>query len=162
MNRINLELLMADSSLSQESKDHLTLQHEKISKKEFSDILDADGNQYVNFVQEGGGVWGVALVGYLFALEIFGIRFLRIAGTSAGAINTMLIAALGDRSKNKSNRIKDILFQWKFEEFMDGKSIVKKMANRVLKNKNYFKKIALSILFLFLIIFSFYHSFFED
>lgn len=155
MNRINLELLMADSSLSQESKDHLTLQHEKISKKEFSDILDADGNQYVNFVQEGGGVWGVALVGYLFALEIFGIRFLRIAGTSAGAINTMLIAALGDRSKNKSNRIKDILFQWKFEEFMDGKSIVKKMANRLLKNKNYFKKIAFSILFLFLIIFIF-------
>lgn len=152
MDNLILNQLLADQELDAVSKEKLKAAYEKISTKEFSDILDAEKNQYVNFVQEGGGVWGVALVGYLYALESCGIRFLRIAGTSAGAINTMLIAALGDRSKNKSLRIKEILFDWKFEEFMDGKSIVKKMANQMLKNKNYFKRIGLSIFFLLLII----------
>lgn len=152
MSQQPLEELLADQQLDSASKEKLKALHEIIAPKEFSDILDQEGNQYVNFVQEGGGVWGVALVGYLYALESFGIRFLRIAGTSAGAINTMLIAAMGDRTKNKSMRIKDILFQWKFEEFMDGKSIVKQMASRILKSKNYMKKIGLSILFLFLVI----------
>ena len=146
------EQVLADQQLDSASIEKLKSLYEKIASKEFSDILDHSGNQYVNFVQEGGGVWGVALVGYLYALESFGIRFLRIAGTSAGAINTMLIAAMGDRSKNKSTRIKDLLFQWKFEEFMDGKSIVKQMASRILKSKNYMKRIGLSILVLFLLI----------
>lgn len=152
MKSLDLERILADKQLDAVSIAKVKALHEKISSKEFSDILDSAGNQYVNFVQEGGGVWGVALVGYLYALESFGIRFLRIAGTSAGAINTMLIAALGDRSKNKSFRIKEILFDWKFEDFMDGKTIVKKMANRMLKSKNYSRKIGLSILFLLLLI----------
>lgn len=152
MTPLQLERLLSDAQLDAASKNKLKSLENKISGKEFSDILDGEGNQYVNFVQEGGGVWGVALVGYLYALESFGIRFLRIAGTSAGAINTMLIAAMGDRTKNKSTRIKDILFQWKFEEFMDGKSIVKKLASRILKSKNYMKRIGLSIIFLFLLI----------
>jgi NTE family protein len=152
MNLHPLEQILSSKELDSDSKEKLRTLHEKLSTKEYSDILDSEGNQYVNFVQEGGGVWGVALVGYLFALESFGIRFLRIAGTSAGAINTMLIAALGDRTKNKSSRIKDILFQWKFEEFMDGKSIVKQMASRILKSKRYIGKIGLSIFFLVLLI----------
>lgn len=152
MNQIQLEILLSDAELDSASKDKLKLVEEILSQKQFSDILDNEGHQYVNFVQEGGGVWGVALVGYLYALESFGIRFLRIAGTSAGAINTMLIAALGDRTKNKSSRIRDILFKWKFDEFMDGQSIVKQLASRILKSKRYIFKIALSILFLFLVI----------
>lgn len=152
MKTIELEKLLGDKELDSVSQEKLKNLQEKISAKEFSDILDEEGNQYVNFVQEGGGVWGVALVGYLYALESFGIRFLRIAGTSAGAINTMLIAAMGDRRKNKSSRIKDILFKWNFVEFMDGKSIVKKMANRILKKKNYMKRLGLSLFFLVLII----------
>lgn len=157
MNPLQLEKLLSDKELDARSKELLTSLHQQISAKEYSDILDQDGNQYVHFVQEGGGVWGVALVGYLYALESFGIRFLRIAGTSAGAINTMLIAALGDKSKMKSFRIKDLLFQWKFEEFMDGKSIVKKMANRILKSNNYLKQIGLAFFFLilFVVIFPF-------
>ncbi|HEX8357472.1 MAG TPA: hypothetical protein VF610_08680, partial [Segetibacter sp.] len=50
-----------------------------------SDIIDGDGNQYVNLVQKGGGVLGIALVGYTFILEAAGVRFMRMAGTSAGA-----------------------------------------------------------------------------
>lgn len=155
MTPLQLDELLSDKALDARSLEMLRSVHDQISAKEFSDILDQEGNQYVHFVQEGGGVWGVALVGYLYALESFGIRFLRIAGTSAGAINTMLIAALGDRSKNKSSRIKELLFQWKFEEFMDGKSIVKKMANRILKSNAYLKQIGLAFFFLILFVIAF-------
>ena len=37
-------------------------------------------------MQEGGGVWGIALLGYTYILEKMGIRFFSLAGTSAGAI----------------------------------------------------------------------------
>ena len=61
-----------------------------------SDTLDEAGNQYVDLIQKGGGVLGVALAGYTFVLEEAGIRFLRLAGTSAGAINTALMAVIDD------------------------------------------------------------------
>ena len=48
---------------------------EKIKEKPFSDIIDASGNQYVDLVQEGGGVLGIALLGYTYTLEQIGIRF---------------------------------------------------------------------------------------
>ncbi len=62
-----------------------------------SDLVSADGNlQYVDLVQKGGGVLGVALAGYVYVLEQMGIRFLRLAGTSAGAINTSLMTIIDD------------------------------------------------------------------
>lgn len=134
-----LQKILADEVLSQDSKDMLTALHENISTKEFSDILDAEGNQYVEFVQEGGGVWGSALVGYLYGLEIFGIRFLKVAGTSAGAINTMLIAACKTKEDAKSDVIKDILFNWDFSDFIDGKPYVKTTIHAMLNNKNFIK-----------------------
>jgi NTE family protein len=63
-----------------------------------SDTLDENGNQYVDLIQKGGGVLGVALAGYTFVLEEVGIRFLRLAGTSAGAINTALMAVIDDEN----------------------------------------------------------------
>ncbi|MEM8964362.1 MAG: patatin-like phospholipase family protein [Acidobacteriota bacterium] len=59
-----------------------------------SDVIDSNGHQYVDLVIEGGGVLGVALAGYTWALRRCGIRFHSIAGASAGAINAMLLAAL--------------------------------------------------------------------
>ncbi len=47
-----------------------------------SDVLDCDGHQYVNLVQKGGGLLGVALVGFTNILEQMNIRFIRLAGTS--------------------------------------------------------------------------------
>jgi NTE family protein len=44
-----------------------------------SDVLDAHGNQFVDLVQKGGGVLGIALVGYTYILEQMGIRFLRLS-----------------------------------------------------------------------------------
>ncbi|ANF51879.1 patatin [Chryseobacterium glaciei] len=134
-----LNKILDENVLSQESKDKLTALHENISSKEFSDLLDAHGNQYVEFVQEGGGVWGSALVGYLYGLEIFGVRFLKIAGTSAGAINTMLIAACRTKEEAKSEVIREILFNWNFADFMDGKTYVKTTIHAMLNNKNFLK-----------------------
>lgn len=134
-----LNTILEEDILSEDSKEKLKALHENIAKKEFSDLLDAHGNQYVEFVQEGGGVWGSALVGYLYGLEIFGIRFLKIAGTSAGAINTMLIAACKTKEEAKSEVIKDILFNWNFADFMDGKPYVKTTIHAMLNNKNFIK-----------------------
>ena len=71
----------------------------------FSDIVDKDGNQYVDLVQEGGGVLGIALVGYTYMLENAGIRFFNLAGTSAGAINTLMLASVGKIHQAKSEKI---------------------------------------------------------
>jgi NTE family protein len=73
--------------------------------KPFSDVIDDQGNQYVDLVMEGGGVLGVALVGYTYVLEEMGIRFLRVGGTSAGSINAVLVAGLGTPEERKSEKI---------------------------------------------------------
>lgn len=150
----NLNKILEDDSLSNESKDKLIALHENISSKEFSDLLDQEGNQYIEFVQEGGGVWGSALVGYLYGLEIFGIRFLKVAGTSAGAINTILIAACKTKEESKSELIKDILFSWDFADFMDGKTYVKTTLHGMLNNKDFFKINAIIAAILFIILVS--------
>ncbi|SEN03730.1 NTE family protein [Chryseobacterium taichungense] len=147
-----LKKILEEDTLSRESKEKLAALHDRISAKEFSDLLDAGGNQYVEFVQEGGGVWGSALVGYLYGLEIFGIRFLKVAGTSAGAINTMLIAACKTKEEPKSEIIKEILFNWNFADFMDGKPYVRTTIHAMLNNKNFLKinsYIAIGILVFF-------------
>src|SRR5688572_30408439 len=64
-----------------------------------SDVTDNTGHQYVDLVQEGGGVLGVALVGYTYVLEKLGLRFLKLAGTSAGAINTIMLASVDKKNR---------------------------------------------------------------
>jgi len=88
--------------------------------KKFSDIIDNNGNQYVDLVQEGGGVLGVALVGYVYVLEQMNIRFLSLAGTSAGSINTLLMAAAGRIDEQKSDWILECLCNKKLYDFVDG------------------------------------------
>jgi NTE family protein len=88
--------------------------------KNFSDIIDDKGNQYVDLVQEGGGVLGVALVGYVYVLEQMNIRFLSLAGTSAGSINTLLMAAAGRMDEAKSTWILECLCNKKLYDFVDG------------------------------------------
>jgi NTE family protein len=88
--------------------------------KHFSDIIDDKGNQYVDLVQEGGGVLGVALVGYVYVLEQMKIRFLSLAGTSAGSINTLLMAAAGKIDEAKSGWILECLCNKKLYDFVDG------------------------------------------
>ena len=88
--------------------------------KVFSDIVDDEGHQYVDLVMEGGGVLGVALVGYTYVLEQMGIRFLGVGGTSAGAINALLVAAAGPPQEAKSERIVPLLAGLDCHRFVDG------------------------------------------
>ena len=88
--------------------------------KRFSDVVDDRGNQYADLVMEGGGVLGVALVGYTYVLEEMGIRFLRVGGTSAGSINATLVAGLGTPQERKSEKIVKELANVDFWTFVDG------------------------------------------
>jgi len=90
----------------------------KEKKKKFSDIVGANGNEYVDLVQEGSSVLGVALVGYVYVLEQVGIRFLSLAGTSAGSINTMLMAAAGPIDITKSEWILECLCNKNLYDFV--------------------------------------------
>jgi NTE family protein len=85
-----------------------------------SDVTDEHGNQYVDLVQEGGGVLGIALVGYTYVLEKMGIRFFSMAGTSAGSINAMLLACAGNKEDEKSTVITDHLVKLDMFSFVDG------------------------------------------
>ena len=96
------------------------LKKDNVDQKQFSDLLDSSGNQYIELVQEGGGVLGVALIGYTWVLEQMGLRFFSLAGTSAGSINAMMLAGLGDISKPKSDRVLDVLVNKNLYDFVDG------------------------------------------
>jgi len=111
----------------------LDLKNEGIPEKQFSDVLDEDGNQYVEMVMEGGGVLGVALVGYNYVLEQMGLRFFSLAGTSAGSINALLLAGLGDVSQPKAERLVEILASKKLMEFVDGDDDVQDFVNAIVK-----------------------------
>lgn len=105
-----------------------------------SDTLDKDGHQYVHLVQEGGGVLGVALVGYTYILEKAGIRFMRLAGTSAGAINTTLLSVVKEdkaRNRTKSERILQYLCEKPFFDFVDGHPFAQRLIKWVIKTENF-------------------------
>jgi NTE family protein len=106
----------------------------KSAKIIVSDIIDEEGNQYVDLVQEGGGVLGVALLGYTYVLEQAGIRFFSLAGTSAGAINTMLLASVDEVSKPKTEEIIKYLVNQNLFDFVDGPARTKKLFNTIKRN----------------------------
>ena len=101
-------------------------------KLNVSDIKDKFGNQYVDLVQEGGGVHGVALAGYTYVLEKMGIRFMKMAGTSAGSINTLLLNAVytkqeaedlgkpGNYYETRSEKVLEYLANKPLSEMVDG------------------------------------------
>jgi len=111
-----------------------------------SDVVDAQGNQYVNLVQEGGGVLGVALVGYTYVLEKMGIRFMKMAGTSAGAINTLLLATVGKKEEEKSLKILDILSKQNLFDFVDGDPKAKWLIKQAIASKGFTKRIKRAII----------------
>ncbi|HET9502130.1 MAG TPA: patatin-like phospholipase family protein [Hymenobacter sp.] len=78
--------------------------------------------QYVDLVMEGGGMLGIALVGYVYALEQVGIRFLGLGGTSAGSINALLMAAAAPREQASTDWLIEQLANQNFYDFVDGDS----------------------------------------
>ena len=107
----------------------------------FSDVVDAEGHQYVNLVQKGGGVLGVALVGYTYILEQAGIRFLRLAGTSAGAINTALLAVIGEKQEPKSEKILKLLCELRLFDLVDGHFAARFLIRNLISNEGYAKRL---------------------
>lgn len=101
-----------------------------------SDVLDEYGNQYVNLVQKGGGVWGIALVGYTYVLEQMGIRFLRLAGTSAGAINTAMLAIVGEKEEAKSEKVIEELCALDLFNIVDGAPAAQWAIKKIIIGKN--------------------------
>lgn len=89
-------------------------------RRPVSNIVDDAGNQYVDLVMEGGGMLGIALVGYVYVLEQANIRFLGVAGTSAGAIAALLLAATGRPGEAKSHQLLAALADKNFYDFVDG------------------------------------------
>lgn len=85
-----------------------------------SGIRDAAGRQYVDLVMEGGGTLGTALLGYLYILEQMNFRFLQIAGTSAGSIVALLLAAAGPIDAAKTEWIIAKMAAKAFSDFIDG------------------------------------------
>jgi NTE family protein len=108
----------------------------KRKNKPVSDIIDDAGYQYVDFVMEGGGVLGIALVGFTYVLEQAGIRFLQIGGASAGAINALLLAALGAPAEAKSEKILRELANVDMYEFVDGDGDARSFIDSWLSNEN--------------------------
>lgn len=107
----------------------------KDSGKVMSDVVDDQGHQYVDLVQEGGGVLGIALVGYSYVLETAGIRFFHCAGTSAGAINTLMISALGTVDEMKSPKVLHALAAKNLFDFVDGDPATKKILQAFMDGK---------------------------
>ncbi|MFZ4059112.1 MAG: patatin-like phospholipase family protein [Ferruginibacter sp.] len=117
-----------------------------------SDVHDEAGNQYVDLVQEGGGVWGIALVGFTYILEKVGIRFFSLAGASAGAINTMMLAALGTKETEKAEKVIAELLDLKMFSFVDGKEDnwrvtkwIKRIIQKFILRKNYINRLLKTI-----------------
>lgn len=117
---------------------------EGLKGKVFSDVIDKEGHQYVDLVQEGGGVLGIALVGYTYILETAGIRFFHLAGTSAGAINTLVLAGLDTIEKTKSQQVLDILARKDLYEFVDGDPVLKGIMQKIIDGKP-FKKMLIKL-----------------
>ncbi len=109
--------------------------------KVVSDVLGEQGEQYVNLVQKGGGVLGVALVGYVYVLEEAGIRFLKLAGTSAGAINTSLMAIQKDKSKPKSDYLIKALADLDLFRLVDGHPFARTLIRGLVQRPDFMKHI---------------------
>jgi len=101
-----------------------------LKDKIYSDFRDKNNKQVIDLVQEGGGMLGIALVGYTYILEKAGLRISSYAGASAGAINATFLAAIPDSIYDHEGRFKSletlkILANTDMASFMDGNKLVK-------------------------------------
>lgn len=142
--------LLSDGSIDpvQISKIHVT---EFVGGKEYRRPI-------IDLVQQGGGMYGIALLGYTYIMEKVGIRFFSHGGTSAGAINATFLAGISNRiySKNsiffksenrqgtKSEILTHIIINTDFSSFMERKGLVGKLQRMLFKK---FGKFPLSRIF---------------
>lgn len=140
MSQLKPEFFTEDSEVKS-----LVAELQALRTQRVSDILDAEGNQYVDLVMEGGGVLGLSLVGYTYGLEAAGIRFRSVAGTSAGAINALLVQALGSPSDAKSNKMIEAVANMPMASFQDGSKLSRKATEAWLAGKHWLWKYSVSL-----------------
>ncbi|MDF3834764.1 patatin-like phospholipase family protein [Cupriavidus basilensis] len=92
-----------------------------LKNRVYSDVIDDAGLQYVDLVMEGGGVLGIALLGYVYVLEQAGLRFASLGGASAGSITALALAALDVPAAAKSEMLIEIVANMPMADFVDGK-----------------------------------------
>ena len=110
-----------------------------------SDIRDDAGHQYVDLVMEGGGTLGIALLGYIYVLEVMGIRFMQLAGTSAGSIVSVLLAGGGAIYEAKSEWLIESVAGKDFYDFVDGDREIRAFVDSMLDpNARKTKKVRLT------------------
>ena len=80
---------------------------------------------------------GIALVGYTYVLEQMGVRFMRLAGTSAGAINTAMMTIIKDKQDAKSEDIVEILCNLDFFKLVDGHPFARFIISRFVKEPDF-------------------------
>ena len=157
-------IIISKSDFLQQSGTNKIVEELKLHFKDkpliVSDVTDNAGHQYVDLVQEGGGVLGVALVGYTYVLEKMGIRFFSLAGTSAGSINAMLLASTGNKEDEKVEKIVEDILSLDFFSLVDGKTSnwkftkkVKALVQKLLLRKNFFKRIMALVKWALIILF---------
>ena len=96
----------------------------------------ADPTRYrlVNLVLQGGGVLGIAHVGFVAGLERAGVRFAGLAGASAGAIVASGIAVIRghDLTQASTKALLDLVSSVPADEFIDGPRPVRQLIKRLL------------------------------
>lgn len=112
---------------------------QRLAAAPMSDLVDAAGHQYVDLVMEGGGVLGIALAGYTYVLEQAGLRFLGIAGTSAGSINALMLAGLGTPEQQKGVQVATLLAAMPMAEFIDGDGDARDITDAIVNKASMFK-----------------------
>jgi NTE family protein len=124
-----------------EVKEWVDAAKEAVAEKDgYSDLIDGEGHQYVDLVMEGGGMLGIALLGYTHVLEECGIRFWAIGGTSAGSIVATMLAAWSDKNQAKSAELASVLADADVRSFVDGDDDVQDFVEVMLKEDRWFGK----------------------
>lgn len=101
---------------------------------EFSscELRDSGGKKYIDLVLQGGGMLGIAHLGIIAGLEAANVRFLSIAGTSAGAIIAVLVAASRTSIDEPcAETLTPILLNLPADEFCDGPYVVRRAISRI-------------------------------
>ena len=104
--------------------------------------IEIDGRFYkpgetyklANLVLQGGGTLGLAHAGFIAGLELAGVRFPGIAGTSAGSIIAMGMIAIrdGDITKATTDELIDLVSTVPMDEFLDGPRPIRGLIKRFL------------------------------
>lgn len=100
--------------------------------------FQTEGRIHAHFVFQGGGILGIAHLGFYRAMEVAGIRPVGLAGTSAGAILAVLIAAARGATPDKEvgEELLSVLWAMPTESFIDGPYTSRRLIKSILATRS--------------------------